>query len=122
MKFLRAGFGNDLDAAVAHAIVFGGKRILIHADFEDVRFGWNLAALESVTVDLPAVGTGSRSGKRLQFILQFSWVVGERIDGAAFEDDCARVLVGTEADGLRLAFNLHLLLLNRDGEEKFQLF
>ena len=34
----------------------------------------------------------------------------------------ARVLIGADADGLRLAFDLHLLLFNRDGERKFQLF
>ena len=122
VKLLRAGLGDDLDAAVADAIVFGGERVLIHADFEDVGFGRNLAAFKAVNINLAAVGPGGRTGECLQLVLQFGRVVGEHIDGTAFDDRGAGVLLGAEADGLRLALNLDLLFFDGDGERQIERF
>ena len=80
MEFLRAGLGDDLDAAVSDAVEFGGEGILVDAHFEDGGLGRNLAALESVDVDLAAVGSCGGAGECLQLILEFVGIVGERVE------------------------------------------
>ncbi len=98
MELLRAGLGDDLNAAVADAVVLGGKRILVDADLEDGGLGRKLAAGESVDVDLAAVRSGRGAGQLLEFSLQFVGVVGEGIEVVAFEDQGAGVLIGIDAD------------------------
>ena len=66
MKFVRARLGQDLDPPITQRIVLRGKRILVDANFADGRFGRQFTASKSVNVDLAAVGSRRRSGKRLE--------------------------------------------------------
>ena len=115
-KFLGAGLGDDFDAAIAHAIELGGERILIHADFEDVGFGRNLAAFEAVDIDLAAIGAGSWPSQRLQLVFKLRGVVGECVDGAAFENCGTGIVLWIHADALIVAGDGDFLLRHGDGE------
>ena len=64
---------------------------MIDADFKDGGLGWDLAAFKTVNVDLPAVWAGGGTGQRLQFVLQFVGIVGERVEIAAIDDRGAYV-------------------------------
>ena len=94
VQLVGAGLGEDLDAAVAQAVVLGGKWILVDADFADRRLRRNLAAGESVDINLSAVGARRRTGQRLQFALQFVGIVGERVQVLALDDDGVGVVLG----------------------------
>src|SRR5207248_11475838 len=63
---VRSGLGEDLDAAESEAVVLGGEGVLVDADLADRLLGRKLAAAEAVDIDLPAIGSGARSGERLQ--------------------------------------------------------
>src|SRR5581483_5465708 len=58
LELLRAGLGDDLDAAIADAVELSRKGILVDADFKDGGFGRDLAAFEAIDIDLAAAGTG----------------------------------------------------------------
>ena len=64
VKAVRPRLGEDLDPAEAGAIVLRGEGILIDADLADRRLRRKLSAGEAVDIDLSAVWTGRRPGKR----------------------------------------------------------
>ncbi len=114
MELLGAGLGDDLDAPVADAVVFGGKRILVYANLEDGGLGRKLAAGESIDVDLAAVWSARRLRQLLEFSLQFVGVVGKGIEVFAPEDQAAGVLIGIDADLLHLGHDRHALAVSGD--------
>ena len=69
VEVVGAGLGEDLNAAVAEAVVLGRKRILVDANFADGRFRRQLAAGESVDVDFTTIGSRGWTGEGLQLIL-----------------------------------------------------
>jgi hypothetical protein len=71
VEFLSAGFGEDFDAAVTEAIVFGGKWIAVDANLAYSGFGGELSAGEAVNVNLAAV---SRSSSQIAENREFSRV------------------------------------------------
>ena len=121
LKFLRAGFSDDLDTPVADAVELGGEGILVDADFKDRGFGRNLATREPIDVNLAAVGTRGRAGQRLQFVLEFGGIVGECVKSAALQDRGAGRLIGIDADPVILPGDRNLLLLDGDGQRQIQL-
>src|ERR1019366_51115 len=68
MQLIRAGLGEDLDAAVAQLGELGRERILVDAHFADRVLGRELTAAESVDEDLAAFRAGGGSGQRLQIV------------------------------------------------------
>ena len=77
VKFIGAGLGEDFDPTVAQFVVFGGKRILVDADFANRRLGRKLARGETVDIHLSAVRSGGGSGQSLQIGLQFVGIIGQ---------------------------------------------
>src|ERR1017187_3799145 len=63
---IAARLGEDLDAAEAQPVVFGGERVLVDADFADGFLGRKLAAAEAIDINGAAVGSGAGAGERLQ--------------------------------------------------------
>jgi hypothetical protein len=124
VEFVGTGLGEDLDAAIAEAVVLRGEGILIDADFADGGFGRELAAGESIDVNLAAIGTCGGAGERGELVLQFVGIVGERVEIFAFDNDGAGIGVGSSADGSVLGLDLDLLLLHlnlKGGVEIFHL-
>src|SRR5207302_7277791 len=70
MQFVGTGLGENFDAAVAELVVFGGKWILIQANFANRGFRRKLPGREAVDINLAAVGTGGRACKRGQLFLK----------------------------------------------------
>ena len=89
VQFVRAGLGQNLDAPVAQVVEFGGKGILVDANLANRRLGRQLAAGESIDINLPAVRPGRRAGQRRQFVGQLVGIVRERIQILALEDDAS---------------------------------
>ena len=124
VQFVGSGLGENLDAAVAKAVVFGRKRILVDANLANGGFRRKLTAGKSIDVDLPAVRTGCRTGESRQFVLQLIGIVGKGVEILTLDDDGAGIGVGGGADGgvLRLDFDLLLLDLNLEcGVDAFHL-
>ncbi len=65
VKFVGARLGEDLDAPIAQLVVFGGKGILVDANFANGFFGRKLAGRKAVDIKLSAVGAGGWSSQRL---------------------------------------------------------
>ena len=97
MELAGARPGGDFDAPIAHLVIFGGKGILIDADFQNVGFGGKLAGGESIHVNLAAIGSGGGPRQRLQFRLQFVRVVRERLQILSLDDQRAGVFLGIDA-------------------------
>ena len=75
MKLIRAWFGEDFDAAVTQPVVFGGKRILIDADFANGSLGRKRAACKTIDVNLAAVRACRGASERLKFGLQLVGII-----------------------------------------------
>ncbi len=112
MELVGAGFGEDFDAPVAQFVVLRRKGVLVDADFADRRFWRKLPAGESIDINLPAAGACRRTGQRIEFVLQFVGIVGERIEIFALDDDGSGVAVRTGADAGGIALYLNLLLFH----------
>ncbi len=110
------GLVKNLDASVAELVVLGREGIAVDADLADGRFRWKLPGGKAVNVNLAAVRSGGGSGERVQFILQFVRIIGERVEVFAFEDETVGVAGGIDADGRRVLIDDDLLLLDRDSE------
>src|SRR5579862_646747 len=76
VEFVGARLGEDFNSSITESVVLRRKRILVDANFANRRLGWNLTAGETIDINLSAVRPGRRSGKRLQFRLQFIRIVG----------------------------------------------
>ena len=61
VEVLAAGFGKHLHPAHPDAVVFGGERVLIDANFPNRRFGGKAAPGETVNVNLAAIRTSGRT-------------------------------------------------------------
>ena len=107
-----AGLGEDLDTAVADAVVLGRKGVLVDADFADGGLWWKLAAGEAVDVDLAAVGAGGGTGERGEFAGKLVWIIGKGIQILALNDGRVRVRIGVngERNGVRIHVDHDFLL------------
>ena len=99
MKVVAAGFGEDLDAAHADAVVLRGEGILVDADFADGGFGGQAAAGETVDVNLPAVRPGAGAGEGGQVSREVVRVIREGVQVRAAHD---------ERVGIRRRIDFHL--------------
>src|SRR5205823_2995922 len=72
-----AGAGENLDAAEAQPVVFGGEGILVDADLANGFLGRQVAAAETIDIDGAAVGAGAGSGQRLQRVRKVVRIVGQ---------------------------------------------
>src|SRR5262249_32622669 len=89
---VRSRLGEDLDATITQALVFGGEGILIDAYFADRFLRWKPPAREAVNIDLASVGASAGTGKGLQVGSQIVRVVGEHVEIGAFENQGAGVV------------------------------
>ena len=111
MQRVGSRLGEYLDASVAELVELRGKRILVDANLTDGGFGRQLAAGESVDVNLAAVGSGRWAGQGRQFVGELVGIVGERIEIATLEHEGAGIGAGLGADRRRsFVGDDHLLL------------
>ena len=75
-------------------------------------FGRQLPGGESVDVNLSAVGSGRRSGQRLQLRLQLVGIVGERVQVFALDDERAGAVLRADVNRRRFFLDLDVLLLH----------
>ena len=75
VKLLRAGLGENFDSSVSELVVLRRKRILINADFANGSLGREGPGGKAVYIDLTAIRTCGRTGKRLKFGLQLIGIV-----------------------------------------------
>ena len=92
-QLVGARLGENLDAAEAQPVEFGGKGILVDADLADGFLGRQLAAAETIDVDLPAVGTGAGAGQRLQRVGKIVGIVRQRLQVVALDHQRGGVVV-----------------------------
>ena len=121
MPFVRAGLGEDLNAAKTRSIILGGKWILIDADFADGGLWRQGSVGEAININLSAVRPHGRPGKREQILLQFVRIVGERFEVLALENRGAGIVRRIDIDGCGFALNGDLLLFDRDAERNVEL-
>ena len=115
VELVSAGLGEDFNAAVADVIELGGEGILIDANFADGRFRRELAAGETVDVDLTAIGASSGAGECGEFAGEFVGVVGEGVEVCTLDDDGVRVTASFDVDGGGLIGDDDALLVGFDG-------
>jgi hypothetical protein len=116
VQLIRARFGEDLDAAITQLAELGRERVLIDAYFADRSLRRKLAAAEPVDINLAALGTGRRSGQRLQVRLQIVRVVRERLQIFSAQDQGRSIIGGLRGhagpgiflDGHLLRYRRHL--------------
>src|ERR1041385_6516726 len=121
VQLVCAGLGEDLNPAKAHAVILRGEWVLVDADFADGRFGRKLAAGESVNVNLPAVGSGRRTGQRLEFGLQLIRIVRERVKIFAADHHAAGVIVRAGAHLGGVTLHLDVFFLDQDHHRDVEL-
>ena len=117
VELVGAGFGEDLDAAIAELVEFSGEGVGVDADFANGLLGREGAAAETVDVDLIPSGTGGRAGEGLEVGLQIVGVVGESVEILAGEGGGTGVVGRVHADLVVGFGNVELLLLFADGED-----
>ena len=120
MKLIQARFGEDFDAAITQPIVFGGKRILVDANFANGSLGRECAAGKSVDIDLAAVRAGRWAGKRLKFGLQLIGIIRKRFEVLSLHNHHTGVVRRSNVDirgGIR---NLHFFLFHLNEERNIQ--
>ncbi len=81
-------------------------------------FGGKLSAGKAVNVNLPSVGAGRRTGKRVQLILQFIGIIRQRVQILALDHDRTGIVVGTGIEPGTLVGDGDLLLIDCDDEGK----
>ena len=98
MKHVCSWLGKNLDAAIADAVEFSRKRILVDADLANRRFRRQRSTGETIDVDLAAVRAGRGSCESGQLVRQLVRIVGERIEILALEHDRTGIASGIRAD------------------------
>ncbi len=119
MPLVGTRLGEDLDAAIAQLVVFRREGILIDANLTNRRLGRNLAAGETIDVNLAAVGADRRTGKSLQVGGQIVRIVGQGIEVFALQYDLRGIaVIGNveRARGPALIGYVQVLLLDQDGK------
>src|SRR5437879_4930212 len=78
VELVRPGLGENLNSPVTEPVVLRRKWILIDANLTNGRFRRECAGSEAIDVNLAAVRTCGRAGKRLKLGLQLIGIIGER--------------------------------------------
>jgi len=109
--------GENFDASESQAVIFGGKRILVNADFADGFFRRQLTATEAIDVKLASTRTGAGTGERLQGVREIVRIVGQGFQVLALQDQRGLVILGLHAHGGGvLGVDGDLLGFHLDGE------
>src|SRR5689334_19334923 len=96
MELVHARLGEDFHPTISKTVELRRERILIHADLADRVLWRQLSVGEAVDINLSAVWTGRRSGKRLEIRRQFVRIIGESIKVLALDHRCAGIVRGTD--------------------------
>ena len=121
MIFVGAGFGKNFDSPIAQLVIFGGKRILIHANLADRGLRRKLTAGKSIDIDLASVGARGWTGERTQLGLQFVRIIGEGLEVLPLDDKGAGIFRRTHRHGIGLRLHRNLLLLHLNAQRDVKL-
>src|ERR1700690_1559761 len=121
MKLIRPRLGKDLNPAVAQLVILRGERILVDADFANRSLGRKLPSGKSININLTAVRSRGRPGKRFKFLLQLVGVVGKRFEILSLDYDGTGILRRTDAYGCAFFLNLNLLWFDLNLKPQIEL-
>ncbi len=105
VKRFAAGLGKHVHVGKARPVVLRRVRVGIDADFANRRFGRQVGPTESIHENLAAVGTGSRTGERLQLQGKLVRVIQKRGDFTPPERERAGVGLRIGGDAARGAIH-----------------
>src|SRR5262249_20555125 len=94
--FVRAGLGENFNTTKSKMIVFRRKGILVNSNLANRGFWRKLTSGEAININLSTIGARRRSGKRLQFVLQFIGIVGKRIEVFPFQNNGTCVVCSSD--------------------------
>ena len=121
MQSVSSGPRQNLDAAKAGAVVFGGERIGIDANLADGTFGGQGASAEAVDQELRTVRSRRGTGHGLKFRLEIIGIVGQTLEVALSEDEGAGVIGGVSVHAPYARFvDVELLSLGGDAERDIE--
>ena len=120
MKRACSRLGHNLDASESELVVLRREGILVDADRHDGRLRRQLAAGESIDIDLAAVRSRCRPCERGQLGFEFIGIVGQCVQRGTRDNHRARIVLGVDADLRPLCGNCGLLTLLGDRQTRVE--
>ena len=115
VKFVRAGFREDLDATEAEPVILGREGVPIDTHFANRGFRRQSAVTVAVDEDLPTVGPGAGAGQRLQVVLQLVGIVERTSRSWPRSTSAPAFESGSTLTCAPISSLTHLLRLDRDA-------